>query len=98
MIRLTLGAVPQGNLKPRAEQVEGTLVFSPRLPPAGWDEPDDERTEQGRFDVDLSTFFGGPYAEDVSTTVYGLTTGDFFPQAVGEVLADDSVMIVMIPG
>jgi hypothetical protein len=30
--------------------------------------------------------------------VYGPTTGDFFQQAVGEVLADDSVMIVMIPG
>lgn len=98
-MRLTLDSDPGKGLKPRADQAEGTMVFSARLPAPEWARRwEDPQVEQGRFDVDLATFFGGPYAQDISTTVYGPATGDFFQQALGEVLAHDSVMIVMIPG
>jgi hypothetical protein len=97
-LRLMLDDRGETGVRPRADEVEGRMVFSGRLP-SGWDEEEtDPHMEWGRFDVDLSTFFGGPYARDVSTTTFGPVTGDFFRQAVGEVLDDDSVMMVMIPG
>jgi hypothetical protein len=101
-IRLTLDPGPESSrLRPRAKEVEGTIVFSPRLPPPPrpWlREREPSPVEQGRFQVDLGTFFGGPYARDVSTTIFAPRTGDFLQQVEGEVLADDSVMMVMIPG
>ncbi|HEX2080418.1 MAG TPA: hypothetical protein VHG08_22135 [Longimicrobium sp.] len=96
-IRLALDDRGGTGINPRADEVEGRMVFSDRLPSWGDEEETDSHTERGRFDVDLGTFFGGPYAQDVSTTTFGPVAGDFFRQAVGEVLADDSVMMVMIP-
>ncbi|HEX6042428.1 hypothetical protein [Longimicrobium sp.] len=93
-----LDTVPLGNLRPRKREVEGRMVFSARLPPRPWLREPDPATEEGRFDVDLSVFFSGPFASDVSTTVYGGQPADFLRQAVGEVFADDSVTMVMIPG
>lgn len=96
-IRLTLDDRGDTGINPRAGEVEGRMVFSGRLPPLSYAGGGDPRIENARFDVDFGTFFGERYAPDVSATTFGLA-GDFFQQAVGEVLADDSVVMVMIPG
>jgi hypothetical protein len=98
-LRLTLDTIPQGNrLKPRARETEGRIVFSERLPSGFAEENEDPRVENGRFDVDLAPFFGGPYARDVSTTIMGALSEDFFTRAAGEVFTQDSVALVLIPG
>lgn len=97
---MTLVLDSAGRLEPAKRTTTGRMAFHPRLtPPArrGFEE-EEAFSEWARFDVDLGVFFGGPYARDVSTTVYGAVTEDFFQQAVGEVFAGDSVMIGMIPG
>lgn len=98
-LHLTLDTLPEGNrLEPRAREAEGRMVFSGRLPSGFPGEREDPRVENGRFDVDLSRFFGGPYAADVSTTVMGPTSRDFFTRAAAEVFEHDSVAMVLIPG
>lgn len=94
-LRLVLDTIQPGILRPRAREVEGRMVFSGRLPPRSWIRAPDPAAEDARFDVDLSVFFGAPY--HVSTPAFG-GPADLVRQAFGEVLADDSVMMQMIPG
>lgn len=98
-LHLTLDTVPEGNrLKPRSRETEGRIVFSAALPSGLGPKHEDPRVEHGRFDVDLSRFFGGPYGPDVSTTVMGPISPDFYTRAAAEVFEHDSVMMVFIPG
>jgi hypothetical protein len=80
---------------PRARSARGRIVFSHLLPP--FDFPYPGLAERGRYDVDLTPFFGAEYAPDASTTVFGPVRDDFFREAVGEVFAGDSVYVGTIP-
>lgn len=94
-LALVLDQPGEGAPPPRARSVRGRIVFSHLLPPV--DLPASGLTERGRYDVDLTPFFGAEYAPDVSTTVFGPVRDDFFREAIGEVFAGDSVLVGTIP-
>ncbi|MEW5926526.1 MAG: hypothetical protein AB1941_03505 [Gemmatimonadota bacterium] len=94
-VALTLDRPGEQAPPPRARNARGRIVFSHLLPPM--DLPDAGLMERGRYDVDLTPFFGAEYAPDVSTTVFGPVGDDFFREAMGEVFAGDSVLVVTIP-
>jgi hypothetical protein len=99
-LRLTLTKPADGTPAPAVRVTEGMVVFSRAIPDHLAEEHPAvaAHEEVGRFDVDLSPFFGGPYARDVSTTVFGGANRDFLREARGEVYARDSVDVIMIPG
>ena len=54
------------------------------------------KTVYGRHQVDLAPFFGGPYARDVSTTIFG-GGGDLLREISGTIPDGDAVWITFIP-
>ena len=84
---------------PSARRTGGTVAFSDSLRPSDfqYDLNGPMTHEVGRFDIDLVPFFGGPVAQDVSTTVFGPGTPDLLRETVGSVFAGDSVSIDFIP-
>jgi len=84
--------------KPKARSVTGPVHLGPRyLAP----EPDDDLDSlahivRGLHEVDFTPFFGGPVAQDVSTSVFG-DGPDLLYELEGSVPAGDSVAITFIP-
>jgi hypothetical protein len=84
--------------KPTARTVTGAVNLGPRyLAP----EPDDDldslvHVVRGLHQVDFTPFFGGPVAQDVSTSVFG-DGPDLLHEVQGSVPAGDSVAITFIP-
>ena len=88
---------------PAARVIDGTVVFSRRLPnpmPRSYALADSiVRYEFGHTPVDFTPFFGGPVAPDVSRSVFGGPGGGemLFREVVGVVHTGDSVAITIIP-
>lgn len=97
-ITFQLDKPAEGGPRPSARTVEGTVELSPRVhPPQMGDDLDSlVHVVRGLHSVDFRPFFGGPVAEDVSTTVFG---GG--PNLLREVMASipegDRVEITFIP-
>lgn len=85
---------------PSARAAKGSLVFADSLR-LEWDRPSipDSRfnSVNGRADIDLTPFFGGPLGPDISRSMFGPTDGDFLREATGTVFSSDSVAIDLIP-
>ncbi len=85
---------------PTKREVSGMIAFRDTFPPV-WPNrtaPDSFVTEEvGRYDIDLTPFFGGQIAKDVSSTTFGSTAGSFTIEATGSVFSQDSVHIDLIP-
>lgn len=86
--------------EPRSRTISGLAVFSDRLP--DWTDTRVARVdslvraEYGYSALDLGPFFGGPYARDVSTSVFG--GGEtLYREMTGIVVAGDSVEMTLIP-
>jgi hypothetical protein len=88
---------------PAARVIDGTIVFSTRLPnptPGRNELPDTiVRFEFGHAPVDFTPFFGGPVAPDVSRSIFGGPGGGamLFREVVGFVPTGDSVNFTIIP-
>jgi hypothetical protein len=88
---------------PAARVIDGSIVFSTRLPnpmPRRYDVADSiVRFEFGHAPVDFTPFFGGPVAPDVSRSVFGGPGGGemLFREVVGVVPTGDSVTFTIIP-
>jgi alpha-tubulin suppressor-like RCC1 family protein len=86
--------------EPTSRSITGLFVFDRRLP--DWTEfrgatvDSVVRYEYGYSALDLAPFFGGPYARDVSTTVFG-GGATLFRELIGMVPAGDSVDMTLIP-
>ena len=85
--------------RPTARVTGGAILFADSLANDWLRTGGDSRMtyEAGRFDVDLAPFFGGPFAQDVSTTVMGPGGPDLLREASGSVFSGDSVGITLIP-
>jgi hypothetical protein len=85
---------------PSKRAVSGIISFADTLPPV-WSNraPADSfvTNEVGRYDIDLTPFFGSQIAQDVSSTTFGSTGGSFAIEATGSVFSYDSVTIDLIP-
>lgn len=86
---------------PSRRVAEGSMTFADSFPSV-W--PNSAATQDtfvtdeiGRFDIDLSPFFGSQIARDVSSSTFGSTGGSFAVEATGSVFAHDSVSIDLIP-
>jgi hypothetical protein len=85
---------------PTARRLEGELVLSQQFPSPwglGRDTDPRVRTIEGRYEVDLSPFWGAQVAPDVSTTVFGPTGPAFTKEASAATFNDDSISVVFIP-
>jgi hypothetical protein len=96
VVSLTMDTMSGGRPLPPKRTIAGRFVFSGGLPD---DEPWISSAEfiPGRSGLDLSPYFGGPYARDVSTTVAGGMQEDFFRELAGWAGPGDSVSIALIP-
>jgi hypothetical protein len=84
--------------KPKARSVTGAVNLGLRYLPS---EPDDDLDSlvhivRGLHQVDFTPFFGGPVAQDVSTSVFG-DGPDLLHEVEGSVPLGDSVAITFIP-
>lgn len=85
--------------RPTARQVTGRMIFGPKIPAPYPPQPlpDDAIVEEsGRNYVDVSPFFGGPVAPQVSTTIKR-GEGPLLQEVVGSVAGGDLVDINTIP-
>ena len=86
---------------PSRRVVEGRIAFADTFPPVWPNRTASQDTfvteEVGRYDIDLTPFFGSQIAKDVSSTTFGSTAGSFAIEATGSVFAHDSVNIDLIP-
>ncbi|MCC7003974.1 MAG: hypothetical protein IT357_17605, partial [Gemmatimonadaceae bacterium] len=97
-IRLDLDSPSEMHPKPAGRRTVGTLRLETAFQTIMGDPIVDEivRPVTGRFDVDLAPFFGGPYAEDVSTTVFG-GGPDLLREVSALIPNTDSVYLGFIP-
>jgi len=84
--------------QPKARSVTGGVNLGPQYLAS---EPDDDLDSlvhlvRGLHQVDFTPFFGGPVAQDVSTSVFG-DGPDLLHEVAGSVAAGDSVAITFIP-
>lgn len=84
--------------RPTARTVTGGVNLGPRYqPPQEYDDLDSlVRIVRGLHQVDFKPFFGGPYARDVSTSIFG-DGPNLFYEVEAMVTAGDSVRITFIP-
>ena len=97
-LRLELEEPSKMHPQPTGRVVTGPVrIGAQHLPP---DEGDDLDSlvvvRRGLHELDLSPFFGGPYARDVSTTVFG-GGATLFREVSAEATGGDSVRLVIIP-
>lgn len=100
-LRLQLDTPGRMHPRPAARTTSGVVRLGPRIlaPEEGDDLDSLVRPVRGLHEVDLSPFFGGPYATDVSTTVFGGSGGreTLFKEVEALIAAGDSVEITIIP-
>jgi hypothetical protein len=102
-LRLTLNPESRELLESKRTGVEGPIVFSDRLPYLAENASGDSlRVEDGRFDLDLAALFGEEESEETELPVVMAETDpllaeDFLVHAAGEVFADDSVYMQLVP-
>ncbi|HET7585859.1 MAG TPA: carboxypeptidase-like regulatory domain-containing protein [Gemmatimonadaceae bacterium] len=86
--------------KPTARRVEGTIVLSEKFP-SRWGPGEDPdpwvRTIEGRYQADLTPFWGTQVAPDVSTSVFGPVDSTFTREASAATFDGDSITIDFIP-
>jgi len=97
-ITLLLDSQGERQPLPKSRSVTGAVNLGPRYVAA---EPDDDLDSlvhivRGLHEVDFTPFFGGPVAQDVSTSVFG-GGPDLLHEVEGRVVAGDSVEITFIP-
>lgn len=97
-IRLDLDSPSGQHPNPAGRHTSGTLRLETAFQTSMGEPIVDEivRPVIGRFDVDLAPFFGGPYAKDVSTTVFG-GGPDLLREVSATVPHTDSVYLGFIP-
>lgn len=83
---------------PSGRRVAGAVLLGPRhaAPQPGDDIDPIVRIVRGLHRVDFAPFFGGPVANDVSTTVFG-SGPDLLREVEASVTAGDSVEVTFIP-
>lgn len=98
MIDMRLETPAQMHPDPSGRRVSGAVLLGPRhfAPQPGDDIDPIVRIARGLHRLDFTPFFGGPVANDVSTTVFG-SGPDLLREVEASVPSGDSVTVTFIP-